>query len=255
MDFLRSLSVRNPVLYYGGLVSFFCAVVFIFIALVDHRQVLGVNAFIKPIKFFLSIGIFCWTMAWYLTLLAGQRATAIRWYSWMVVIVFTIEMLVIAMQPFRGQLSHFNVSTPLNGMLFSLMGIAIVTLTTWTLVTGIWFWRSPAPEGYPAGFWWGIRLGIVLFVIFSFEGMIMAQRLQHTVGAPDGGDGLPLLNWSKQHGDLRVAHFVGIHALQVLPLLGHFLLKRPAHILLGALVYASFAAWLFLRAMAGTPLV
>ena len=246
--------VKNPILVWSGFVVLALAVVFSIVSFFDHRQVMGVNLWIKPVKFFLSIGIFNLTMAWYLSLLPEGRKTAIRWYSWMVVIVFSIELIIITGQAARGQLSHFNVSTPLNGALFSLMGIAINTLTVWTFVAGTWFWRHPAPVGFPEGFWWGIRMGIILFVVFSFQGMLMASNLQHGVGGADGGKGLPLVNWSTDHGDLRVSHFVGIHALQVLPILGFFLLRRRAEIIAGAILYGSLAVWLFLRAMDAKPL-
>lgn len=252
---LQKIALANPVLYYSGLISLLFAVLAIILVFSTTNQVMGVNAWIKPLKFFLSIGIFNWTMALYLSYLPAERATAIRWYSWMVVIVFFIELTIIAGQAARGQLSHYNVSSPLNGALFSLMGIAIVTLTVWTGVTATWFFKAGVPEGFSNGYWWGIRLGIILFCLFSFEGMVMAKNLQHTVGAPDGGEGLPLLNWSKKHGDLRIAHFVGMHSLQVLPLLGYFLLKKPGEIMAAAIVYGAGSLWLFLRAMAGKGLL
>jgi hypothetical protein len=50
----------------------------------------------------------------------------------------------------------------------------------------------------------------------------------HTVGAPDGGRGLPVTGWSVDHGDLRIAHFLGMHGLQVLPLLAWWIARRRA---------------------------
>ena len=101
---------------------------------------------------------------------------------------------------------------------------------------------------------WGIRLGIILFVIFAFEGGLMASHLAHTVGAPDGGPGLPVVNWSRQYGDLRIAHFIGVHSLQVLPLFGFFVAKSNRSLQLFSAAYFLFTALLFIQAMMAVPL-
>jgi hypothetical protein len=48
----------------------------------------------------------------------------------------------------------------------------------------------------------------------------------HTVGAPDGGAGVFGTGGSVEHGDLRVPHFLGLHAMQALPLFGALLARR-----------------------------
>lgn len=101
----------------------------------------------------------------------------------------------------------------------------------------------------------GIRPGILLFVVFAFEGFVVAFRLSHTVGAPDGGPGLPVTNWSTQYGDLRIAHFFGMHALQLIPLFGYYVARRSFQVVLFSAVYLGFVAFLLMEALAGKPLL
>jgi hypothetical protein len=102
---------------------------------------------------------------------------------------------------------------------------------------------------------WGIRLGLLLFIIFSIEGGLMVGMMKHTVGAADGTPGLPLLNWSRQYGDLRIAHFLGIHSLQVLPFLGFYFLKTKQQMIITATVYFAAVMYVFIQALMGIPFI
>jgi hypothetical protein len=88
------------------------------------------------------------------------------------------------------------------------------------------------------------------------EGGIMASRLSHTVGAADGGPGLSFFNWSRLAGDLRIAHFFGLHALQIIPLFVVFTgLKKAGPVIVFATCYLLLITFLFVNAMMGRPLL
>jgi hypothetical protein len=251
-EFFTILSVRNAVLYRFGLLCLVAAIVTAVLIALTETKVLGINAWIKPTKFFVSTAVFVWTMAWLATYL--EQYTSVRAYSWMVVIVFTIELSYIAGKAAVGELSHFNVSTSFNNVMWSVMGLLIVFMTLWTAYLGGLFFVHRFPD-LPPSFVWGIRLGILLFVVFAFEGSLMARQLAHSVGGADGGAGLPVTNWSTQHGDLRVAHFFGLHALQILPLASFYLLKRVDLVCAFAVLYFALVSFTFWQAKQGQPLL
>lgn len=245
---------RNRVLYTAGLLSLMGTFVCGLLVAFSNLQVLGVNAFVKPFKFFGSISTVCFTMAWILVYLNNQKTVKI--YSWVLVFAMVIELVIITGQAALGKTSHFNTATLLDGILFQLMGIAIVVFTLWTgWICYCFFRQKEWPIWMSPGYLWGMRLGLLFFVIFAFEGMHMVYLNQHTIGAPDGSAGLPLTNWSREFGDLRVPHFFGLHTLQLLPLAGYYLFPKKTTMVIMAITWLAFIALLYWQALQGFPII
>ena len=256
-DALRLLHRVNPVLSYTGWLNVALAVLALALLPLDQRHVVGALVWLKPLKFALSITAFAWTLGWLLADLPAAAQRSVLLLSWGVAVSMAVEQAVIFTQAARGTTSHYNGSSALNTVLFALMGVFIAVntlMSAWALYLA---WRYQ-PFG-PAGYVWGLRLGLLVFLVGSVLGGFMIHNQQHTVGAPDGGPGLPGLGWSTRAGDLRIAHFLGMHALQVLPLLGwalsHWAPRQAASLTwAGAALYAGAVAGLFGLALAGRPL-
>jgi hypothetical protein len=84
----------------------------------------------------------------------------------------------------------------------------------------------------------------------------------HTVGAPDGGPGVIGTGWSTEHGDLRVPHFVGLHAVQALILVALLLARtslqhaaRVRLVFIAASSYAALYVILLIQALRGVSFV
>jgi hypothetical protein len=127
-----------------------------------------------------------------------------------------IEMVIIVGQAARGVRSHFNDDDALGGILFGIMGATILVLYLATVAIALRFLREPGRDPVMG---LAIRLGLLVGLVGLATGFVMAALGGHAVGVADGGPGLPLLGWSTEGGDLRVSHFIGMHALQALPLL------------------------------------
>ena len=249
MSSIDTLRFRNEPLFYFGLLCLCMAMLFLLLTKTSGLQVTGVNAWNKPFKFALSIMLYSWSMAWYCYYLPSLNIT---WFNRAVIILLGFELFYISIQAARGQRSHYNMSSPIYLVLFQLMGLAATLVTLYTAYIGFLFLQTNLPT-LPSPYLWSIRLGIFLFVVFSFEGALMGARMAHTVGGPDGSSGVPLFKWSKQFGDLRVAHFIGMHALQVLPILTFYCIRNTKYVFIISALYGLLALYTLFQALNGKP--
>lgn len=254
-EFLRGVREGSPILYWTT-VAHLAVIPLMLIGLaVDHRVVLGINPWIKPLKFILSVSIFMVTVAWLLKDLGHAKPAAA--VGGVVAVSMIIENVLISMQSLRGVRSHFNNDTLFNGIVFNAMGFFIL-LNTAALVYLFLVYFAPA-KPLTAGYLWGIRLGLLLTILGSLEAGLMLRMQAHTVGGADGNAGIPFLNWSKRFGDLRIAHLIGLHALQVLPIAGWLIdrssVQHPVIVVsLVAVAYGLFFTVVLLQALSGKPL-
>jgi hypothetical protein len=243
--------------------------------LVDPRIITGAPAWLKPFKFGISTAVYSFTLAWIFGSLSAWPRVC-RVVGWTTAIVFVLEVGIIDTQAWRGTTSHFNVSTPLNAMLFLIMGGAILLQTLVSVTVVVALWRQRFTDRTLG---WALRLGMTLTILGALTGPLMtrptaAQRADaraagrvtvagaHTVGGVDGGPGMPVTGWSREHGDVRVPHFMGLHALQALALIAVGLRRwrRPEAVRVKVMVtaaasYTSLFLLLLWQALRGQSLL
>ena len=253
--------------------------------LIDPRTtaMLETPTWIKSFKFAVSSAIYGLTLLWVLTLtegrarrIAGIAANVIGW-------MLTLELVLIVIQGIRAQPAHFNYATPFDTVLWLTMTFGIITMFFGFIVLMFSVWRGIKANPVLA---WAMRLGLIVTAFGLVQGFLMTgpntAQLKaltsgknvtvigaHTVGGssitPDNGPSLPLVGWSTTHGDLRIGHFVGLHALQVIPLLGLWLSRRREQWLrighrlglvwIGALGFAGLIALLTWQALRGQSII
>ncbi|MCU0775351.1 MAG: hypothetical protein MUC74_12885 [Ideonella sp.] len=222
----------------------------------DDRTLRGVNVWVKPMKFMASIALLALTTAWFAAHLseAARRSRAFGALVWTLIATGGFEVAYITLQAALGAGSHYNVGDAFHATMYTLMGVGALVLTATQPWLAWLLWRHGDRSIAPA-YRIAVQIGLVLtFVLGAGVGMLLSGQ------QPPTGPGLPVVGWSTVAGDLRVAHFVGIHAGQVIPILGFAL---AAWRLRGAVagVWIVAAAWTALwaatlaQALAGRPLL
>lgn len=253
-------------------------VITLVLSIIDIRMVTGAPVWFKPMKFAISIALYCGTLVWMLSFVEGKRF----WVNLVgtgTSLMLLVEILLIVVQAVRGVRSHFNFTTPFDAAVFSIMGSFIMIAWVLNLIAAALLLRQKFPD--PA-FAWSLRLGLLITAVGAALGFSMTSTTPdqlvamqagnapqfigaHSVGVADGGAGLPFTGWSTEGGDLRIAHFVGLHALQFVPVLGIVInrfggnrldeKRRTRLVWVGGLGYLGLVLLLLWQALRGQPLI
>lgn len=229
----------------------------------DLRAFQGESPWQKPVKFHYALAIYTISLAFLARYMpqARRQSRAWRWFTGAVILAIIAECLWLWGAASLNTAAHFNTDHPVFSAIYNLMGAFAVLLTSASLVMGISIWRNRA-TGLPPALHLSVALGLILtFVLTVPAAGYLAAQPGHFVGQPVTGATLPLLGWSREVGDLRVAHFLATHALHGLPIWGLIATRmgdaRGAVTLVwaGAVAYAILVAATFLQAVNGLPLI
>ena len=227
---------------------------------IDTRTFDDVDVWAKPTKFVFSVGVFALTTAWFFGYVrpARRNAPSLRAIVAIIIAAGSFEIIYISWQAGHGLASHFNKSSTLYEIMYALMGLGAVSLVATSLPLAWEIARRPAP-GLNSQFVGAVVLGLVLCAVLGGGfGIYMAQQPGHAVGLVGGHT--PFFGWNRAGGDLRIAHFLGIHAQQAIPILGLLVgalsprLRWPT-LIGGSAAYAALAVALFSEAIKGHPLL
>nr|WP_042195748.1 hypothetical protein [Kibdelosporangium sp. MJ126-NF4]CEL22200.1 hypothetical protein [Kibdelosporangium sp. MJ126-NF4]CTQ92981.1 hypothetical protein [Kibdelosporangium sp. MJ126-NF4] len=260
---LAGLAVVQLVLSVGGLMF-------------DDRVLIGEPIWLKPFKFGVSIAVYAATLAWLVSLLRkGKRIAQVT--AILILVAMIAEMVAMVVQTIRGVPSHFNNAPGFDGFVYKVMAVAVVVLWVSTLAVAVALMVQRALD---APMLLAVRIGLVVGLVGMAVAFMMTtsptpEQLEllkqdidpamiggHSIGVVDGGPSMPITGWSTTGGDLRIPHFVGIHAMQVLPLLALFLRRRfdsvtvrTRLVLIGGLCYAGLLALVLWQALRGQSLI
>ncbi len=245
--FGRRMFKAQPTLTKFAAITAASAGVTALLGLVDHRQVLDVNTWIKPTKFFLSTSAYAATLAWAFQYVSPDRRSSrgAKFVVGATVGAGALELVIITVRAALAQQSHFNTGTALDSFWYNVMAVGALALVSTAAVLGRMVWKSGVLTG-ARRIGWATGLGLA-GTFGAVTGMAMGGGTGHMVSAAGrvatSASTIPFLGWATDIGDLRIAHFAALHAMFVLPLLGWLAARRLSETAAARVTAAASIAW------------
>jgi hypothetical protein len=215
VHFFKEAKRGSPLLWWSSVAMLIGMAICFALPFVDARLLAGVSVWEKPAKFFLSLIVQAITVAWAISLVP-QKLRGVKTATLMFVAAILLEMSYMLFRASRGEASHFNTSTLFAAIMYPLMGVGSLTLVGTSAFVGWRVWQQRGTNLLREGAGIGLMFGSLLSTI---AGGYLSSHTSHWIGGDmNDATGLAFFHWSTTGGDLRVAHFIGLHTAQALPL-------------------------------------
>lgn len=234
----------------------------------DPTQINDISIWKKPLKFHVSLSLHVVTLAILASRFSETRrhSLGVRLLAISSCIFIILETGVLNLQAARGVASHFNQVAVIDQILYAFMGVGALILTWPAMALGVRFLLTKPTEKLTPGLKLGAGLGLTLGFILTvaLAGYMSMRSGGHWVEAPTtDANGLPIMGWSRQGGDLRVTHFFATHLMQALPLAGFLAdkylsksrLSPKAWVWIAAILGVSITLLTFWQAMSGKAFI
>jgi hypothetical protein len=240
------------ILLFLGLVPLYAAMA------LDTRIFQGESPWMKPVKFHYALGVYALSLAFFARFMPDRTRAGRpwRWFTTAVTLAILAEVAWLSGAAMLNTASHFNTTEPFLTAIYQLMGAFAVLLTSASLVMGISIWRNRTTGLSPA-----LHLSVALGLILTFALTIPAAGYLSASGGHFVGTStreMWIMGWSRDAGDLRVAHFLATHALHFVPLAGLVAAWAiPAQatraVWLAAVLFTALVGFTFAQALQGRP--
>ncbi|PKV51454.1 hypothetical protein ATE84_3539 [Aquimarina sp. MAR_2010_214] len=242
---LSTVKAESPILYWVVMIHIILAVGCLIGVFIDERTLMGVNVWIKPLKFSISVGIYIFTVGYLMTLYPYSKRKK-NCINNIVTWTLLIEVFLIIYQASRGVQSHYNVSSQFDALLFAAMGL--LTVINVLIMVLFIFDTIRLKLKTSKSIQWAILLGWLIVLFGSWVGGQMISEMSHNVGVS---------------GDLRIAHFFGLHSIQIIPLFALWISNKwnttsrnqAITVTFFGLFYATWIGFTFYQAKQGIPLI
>lgn len=238
----QSLNWTSKVLVSYGVLMLMALMLTYMVSLNDDRLIRDVGIWVKPMKFMAATALFALTTVWVLKVANSNldQSVVFVWIAALLISTSLFEVVYISYQASQGAASHYNVGDPFHAFMFGLMAIAAVGLTASQAWLALEIWKEQRGAALSVETL-GVIIGLSLtFVLSTISGFMLGGN------QPPAGQGMPIVGWHL-YKDIRPAHFLGVHAQQLIPLWGLIAAKFMgafAHtgLVSGALVYVALWA-------------